>query len=655
MQPLHARHFRPGSLLGSSSVVQYLLILAIAALLCLPCLLAGIPPGYDSPTHVSYQYHFNQQFWNGELYPRWLVHANKGYGSPTFFIQYPLPYFGTALLRVAGLFRPSTHREARELGVFCFFVVLAAGFAGRFWFCKRFSTVASTLAAIAYMALPYVLASLYTRTAIGELAAFVWMPLIFATCDSLEPKVVGILGLLVALLIVSNLLIACLFVPATILYSLGAGTLTSRSVARRIAILFAGLVLGAGVGAVYLMPLLAYRHLFDVNQMQTNLPGFELGRYFVFLPSGGLADRKLVVGALIGAMAFSFIVVRYIWYAISHTMLRFGMIVIIGLGMLAAIPGIGPRMIRAGGLQVSGFDTPEGFSQGLMVTALLTIGLGFLSYCRTSQVGADRRNTALLAIASAAMFLMLPWSAPLWKAIPALATIQFPFRNAAVVSVAVAGLVAAAVDDALRNSEGVKRRPSRLVVAVGIMVTLCGGVVGWRIDSNFRHPRTVSLDEQKYVDINYRMYVPPSRIAAFSERLGTSPMSYHIDPTRVEDRVQAKFVKGEGTVGVKQVGFRDFIISVDSSGDGLLEISQLYFPLWKIVANASHSTLNVESSAEGLIEVPITAGKQDLNLVLERRWPEQYGFVVTAVSLLAGGALCWFLRGRRHAREDGIL
>lgn len=65
--------------------------------------------------------------------------------------------------------------------------------------------------------------------------------------------------------------------------------------------------------------------------------------------------------------------------------------------------------------------------------------------------------------------------------------------------------------------------------------------------------------------------------------------------------------------------------------------------------------MTVESSAEGLIEIPVTAGKQDLNLVLERGWPERYGFVVTAASMLAVGALSWFFRVRRHANENGVL
>ena len=82
---------------------QVLAIVFVAVVLCIPCLLKGIPQGYDSQDHIGYQHHFSRQFWDGEWYPRWLAEANKGYGSPVFIIQYPLPDVFTAALR------PLTH------------------------------------------------------------------------------------------------------------------------------------------------------------------------------------------------------------------------------------------------------------------------------------------------------------------------------------------------------------------------------------------------------------------------------------------------------------------------------------------------------------------------------------------------------------------
>src|SRR5258707_12995071 len=148
MKPPLNRLLGPNSILASSPLVQYLLILSTAAMLCLPCLLTGIPPGHDAPTQVSYQYHFDQQFWNGELYPRWLVHANKGFGSPTFFIQYPLPYFVTALLHDTPFSPPSASQVAPGICIFCFLVIASSGFSCPLLFFKCFFSLPTSFSLI---------------------------------------------------------------------------------------------------------------------------------------------------------------------------------------------------------------------------------------------------------------------------------------------------------------------------------------------------------------------------------------------------------------------------------------------------------------------------------------------------------------------------
>jgi hypothetical protein len=188
----------------SPALLQSMVIMFVAATLCAPCLLVGIPiGGYDSSTHVMYQHAFSRQFWNGDLYPRWLADVNKGYGSPIFLVQYPLPYFITALLRPITSFSPTATREGHELGVYCFLVLAAAGLAARAWFRNRCSPVASTVAAVAYISLPYILAvTLYARLGLGELTAFAWMPLVLALCERAQQSrfwVLSAIGIVFAL------------------------------------------------------------------------------------------------------------------------------------------------------------------------------------------------------------------------------------------------------------------------------------------------------------------------------------------------------------------------------------------------------------------------------------------------------------------------
>ncbi|MGE6167601.1 hypothetical protein ACLH0C_20865, partial [Aeromonas rivipollensis] len=69
------------------------LVLALAsALLVLPLWLLGGTQGHDLFHHLLSGHYFARQLWQGELYPRWLMAMNGGFGSPTFFFYPPPPH-----------------------------------------------------------------------------------------------------------------------------------------------------------------------------------------------------------------------------------------------------------------------------------------------------------------------------------------------------------------------------------------------------------------------------------------------------------------------------------------------------------------------------------------------------------------------------------
>ena len=438
--------------LSSRSTPHYAAILVAAVVLCHPLLLWGVPPGDAATLHVMYQSHFSEQFWYGDYYPRWLANANKGLGSPVFFLQYPLPYFVTALLRPFIWFPVDTRREAHELGFFFFLVITAAGFAGRMWFRKHSGDWASTIAAIVYMSLPYVLSEgVYARAALGEVCCFVWMPLALAICVSTRRgfTAVSLLATALACLILSNAIIAVLFVPVLIFYVLGRDLLTVRAAIRRVALLFSSLVLGIGMSAIYLFPVIVFRPLFDWSQMPANLPGYELGRYFLYLTTDSIAaDSKaplaiaghdVIIGVVLcGTIGFMLAVLAYAWYATLTRAERIWIYVLLGLALLSTVPNLGPTVVRASGLALSEINSTDKFTERALLVTFSTLGLGLLAYCTVADAGA-RRDRVLLAIASGAFAFMLPWSAPIWKALPVLSSIQYPIRLGSVLSVAVVG------------------------------------------------------------------------------------------------------------------------------------------------------------------------------------------------------------------------
>jgi uncharacterized membrane protein len=194
----------------------FLSILVASVALGFPLLTRGIPPGRDTLDHLQRYSCLAAQFWQGELYPRWLARMNSGLGSPALFVYAPLPYFAPALLRPLLRLPVNASREGLELGISMWMAIALSGAAAYLWLRTMASRWAATAAAILYMAMPYhVVIDAYTRAAVAEMWPFVWMPLsLYFLSQILEDGfALAGAGLAVsyALLILSHLMIALIF------------------------------------------------------------------------------------------------------------------------------------------------------------------------------------------------------------------------------------------------------------------------------------------------------------------------------------------------------------------------------------------------------------------------------------------------------------
>jgi hypothetical protein len=626
------RGVRYSELVLSSPAVPLLLIILVSTIVCIPFLVAGVPAGaYDASTHALYQYHFSHQFWDGELYPRWLAEHNKGYGSPVFLIQYPFPYFITALLRPILGFAPTTTREAHELGVYCYLVILGAGLSAWIWFRYRCTRGASTIASIIYILLPFIMGqALYTRAAIGELTAFVWMPLMFALCDRIHPirlHVLIALGVTFALFLLSNILNALMFLPLMVLYA-------AASNRRTLLPMIFALSFGICVAAFYLLPFAAYMKYFDGAGFSTNHPQFELGRNLLYVSWADAVQHHIAIPAILITACLVVVACGYILNG-GKGVDRLIMLLTLGLGLLMLIPDFGPALIGLSGLKVSGFDTTDGYSMKLLFTSLFMAGLGMLAYCRILEGRTHDQEWALLVTSCAAFVLMLPWSAPLWKAIPELSVIQFPWRLCAILTVATTGLLASAIDECLRSGVNRDRKPSLILIISFAFAVIAAGSVVWRDDRPWRAFSAPGIDLRQQVDMPYVTYVPAYNLNAFARLIGTSPDTYDVAPTPVQESVRATIVTGEGVVSVERETPRRLRVSVETKKDARLQLSQLYFPLWKLVPSPGFQNGEILGiSSENLIQVSLSPGRHLFALIFDGGLSERAGGIVTGASIL---------------------
>ncbi len=279
----------------------WILLIALAAfLLTLPTFVRGpMLSAHDTREHIHFGEHFAEQFWHGELYPRWLLDMNQGLGSPSMFVYPPLPSLVYSLLLPVTSF---LHMDAYVVGGWlCLFI---SGLCAFLWIRTMASEGVSCVVAVLYMLLPYHLAiDFYRRGALAECWALAWMPLVlYFTTQVAKKKRGSVVGLAFAfaLLIVSHLISVLMFcaVPillVTLLAERGEKAGAFLSVA-------GGFSLGTAVSAVYLLPALMSAKYFPVSRLGY-LSDYSIRRNLLWF------GRRLLTGPAVFEHAVSLVTV----------------------------------------------------------------------------------------------------------------------------------------------------------------------------------------------------------------------------------------------------------------------------------------------------------------------------------------------------------
>jgi hypothetical protein len=247
----------------------------------------------------------------------------------------------------------------------------------------------------------------------------------------------------------------------------------------------------------------------------------------------------------------------------------------------------------------------------------------------------------LLIVACMSFAMMLPWSAPLWKAVPQLSIVQFPFRIGGVLTLAVVGVLAAAL-------EGLRGR--RLATAILYGATLCaivGGFFTWRLVQRFRTPETAVLALQRNVDVMFRSYVAPHHLTQVAKHLGTTPDSFDYALTPFDDTLRATCVGAPGFAKIAQSKPDVLHITANCEGNARVRVEQLYSPLWSV-----SDGLEIHNSADGRIEVSGYSTAGEFNLHFDTGWPSRYGAIISWLSTL--GVLVFVGLRRRYVPRSAM-
>jgi hypothetical protein len=265
--------------------------------------------GHDSHDHLDYTHYFGEQFWDGELFPHWLLNMNHGLGSPTFFVFPPLPCYVYSLLAPVG--------NAFQLNAFntmAFLALFGSGISAFIWIRTMASRGVALATATLYMLMPYHLAiDFYRRTALPECWGLVSMPLVlYFSTQVIGGKRRAVVGLAVAygLLILSHLVSVVMFSAIPLLVALTMSPAGRR--VRSVLSIAGGMLLGIGLACFYFLPALYHSRYFPVSRLGGIGPADNLlhlgrglfqSRDFIGMLGLNVVETVLFI-ALCGAVAY---------------------------------------------------------------------------------------------------------------------------------------------------------------------------------------------------------------------------------------------------------------------------------------------------------------------------------------------------------------
>ncbi|HEV7373402.1 MAG TPA: 6-pyruvoyl-tetrahydropterin synthase-related protein [Pyrinomonadaceae bacterium] len=560
-----------------------LVIAGAGFILSIPVVLYGIPFfSDDGVTHHAVWYtHFAEQFWAGDIYPRWLMDMNGGLGSPVFFYYPPLPYFLTSLLKP---FFPNDPYGWYQLGLSASLALTASGLCAYLWLKEMTNRGSALVAAILYMATPYHLASdLYIRSSLAEYWAFVWMPLIlFFVHKIVKGHRLSVAGLAVsyALLVMTHLPTTLIFSFIPICYAFFTSS-TGRKL-KTAAIITGAMALGTGLSAVYLWPALTTQQFVFLDRMSTGY--FSYKNWLLFSNFSLWRDEKLPLLLLTLNLAViaccAFIITRF-------------------------NPNKFIRRINAFWLVV------------VTVSVLMMTGLSrpiWLIFPTLQMIQFPWRFNAIISLAITALLALSIFSATKSKSVPLKLTKAIALVLIAAWIPVTCWAVCEAYSFSNHTQEEVNYKKREIEQSREVPEY---------------YPRwNAAMSEFDWEASNYEEGWDGELNKIFEsllQRVGDTGGSLS----------KVKIVEGAGQIAINSWKPREISLHIETPTGMKLYVSQFYYPNWTAHLIEESSSLDVQpSQPDGLISLSIPEGNHQVLLVLERSKAEDIGRFISLISIV---------------------
>lgn len=556
----------------------FIIIVFAGFILTLPVLFYGAPfHADDAVTHANWYIHFSEQFWLGELYPRWLVGMNNGLGSPVFFYYPPVPYFLTSL------FRPFFANDPfgwYQLGVSASLATIFSGLFACLWLKQLINETSAVIAAVLYMAAPYHLASdLYIRFSFAEYWAFVWLPLILLFTH----KIVDGTRLALAGFAVSYAMLIMTHLPTTLIFSLipiaYALVLKPDQKGKILGKLLASIALGIGLSAIYLYPAMLLQKYVFLDRM--GIGYFSYANWLFFSNFEMWTDDKLIILLLLfdslAIAVCAFLISRANSVRNGGKLERLWLLVAVGsVFMMTELSK--PIWLLFYPLQRIQFPFRFNVILTLAVTALSAFAI---SNYRESRSSKD------FIVKGICFILIASWIPTFFWAV----FTAFPIRSTDRKTVDL---------KVQQGREAPEYRPRWNESMSGVDWEISKDIDNW--DANL---------EREYNDLLQSVGLTTDGISKF------------------------KIIEGTGKIDVVSWKSREIILHVTADSAMKIYINQFYFPNWTALIEGQRNNLTIEpSQPDGFLSLSIPQGGHDVRLVLTKSTEELIGQLISVLSVI---------------------
>ncbi len=583
-----------------------ILILWVGILFSLPLFFCGYPWGtHDGWIQQIWQECFSRQFWDGELYPRWLPEPNQGFGGATYFFYPPLPYWVGSIFW--GITSVCVLPVSLTLGWSAALAFILSGFSMRY--CLRQFTNTEWFAAVGavvYMVAPYHLAiDLLDRGAHAEFWAFLWLPLIvgnmqrFGKSDSAKEKRQVILYLAFSLtaLIMTHLPTTVTFAPFILGFALFLGKKGYN------ATMLSGL-LSLGFSAAYWVPAFFLRvYTKGASDQSFNGAGME-GTFFfptldwqIPLFTNDVFNRRLL---------YIFLGMVIIWGALYLSILLF------------------PRT-----------DEQRNKRSDLLFWSLM------MGIC---------------------LLFMTPCTNLIYEWVPGFKNIQFSWRFLGCATFMSCLLLCFVLEvfwrkplqqdgtNSLIPFSVAKLWAGRSLGSVILLVMLgTAGVLGWvkyqdafwDMEAGMLRTPPTSIDV--YDRNAWAEYDPVA--ANLKEAQGFFP-----EDIRTGNKWEPRFKETGGTLKVFTRGARHWELECQTDTEQSLLLPQYWFPGWEAKSGTQILSVGPEVRS-GLIQINIPPGRHQITLRLRPLWPEWTGLYLSLITLAMTGLYALLLIKKTYGSQ----